>query len=246
MNEVEKYLLARDAQCVKNAGDPKLQYYARDYTDNLIRTNYIKNFTWLGRPILQYPMDLMVMQELIWQIKPDFIIETGIAFGGSTLFYASILDLIGGIGRVIAIDKEIRQANQETLRKSPVYGRMLLIEGSSTNDWVIEEVRRLVKPDNTIMVVLDSDHTEAHVLKELELYSPMVSVGSYIIVCDTAIELWAEKYPFPDRAWGKGNNPMTAVRKFLEQHKELEVDYEVETRAGITGHPNGWLRKVKL
>jgi cephalosporin hydroxylase len=245
INPTEEYIFERDIQTINNMGDSDLKMATRIMTDNLIRTNYIKSFIWLGRPIMQYPTDLMVMQELIWQLKPDFIIETGIAFGGSTAFYASILELNGKFGTVIAIDKEIREHNLEEIEKHPLRKRMWIIEGSSTAQWVIDEIKSIAACNFKIMVVLDSDHTEKHVTKELELYSPFVSVDSYLIVCDTAIEEWVEKYPFPDRPWGVGNNPATAVKKFMANRDNFVVDEDVENRAVITGHPGGWLRRIR-
>jgi cephalosporin hydroxylase len=241
----EQYFINRSEQIAKNKHDRQLKQDVRTITDSLIRTNYIKNFSWLGRPIMQYPTDMITMQELIWRIKPDFIIETGIAFGGSTVFYASMLEMIGGYGRVIAIDKEIREHNLKEIDNHPLRKRMWIIEGSSTAQWVTDEIRSIIKYGQVIMIILDSDHTEKHVTNELNLYSPFVSVGSYLIVCDTAIEQWADKYPFPDRPWGKGNNPATAVKKFMSNRDNFVVDEDVESRAVITGHPGGWLRRVK-
>jgi cephalosporin hydroxylase len=194
---------------------------------------------------MQYPGDLMVMQELIWRLQPNFIVETGVAFGGSVLFYASILEIIGGIGQVIGVDKEFRLHTTRAISRSLLRPRIHLIEDDSSSPRAFAKVKSIIGHISNAMVILDSNHTEAHVLKEMELYSQLVGVGGYMIVCDTAIELWADKYPFPDRPWGKGNNPMTAIWKFLESNKNFEIDKEVEMRAGITGHPNGWLRRVR-
>ncbi len=241
----EQYFINRSEQIAKNKHDRQLKQDVRTITDSLIRTNYIKNFSWLGRPIMQYPTDMITMQELIWRIKPDFIIETGIAFGGSIIFYASILEMIGGLGRVIAIDNDIREHNYTAIDEHQMRKRIHLIEGSSIASWVAEEVREITRCSSMTMVVLDSNHSEKHVLKELELYTPLVHVDSYCIVCDTAIEYWADKYPFPERPWGIGNNPATAVKKFLKGNDSFLPDLDIESQTVITGHPGGWLRKVR-
>ena len=245
MNNTTKYLTDRNKQVKKNWQDADLQMANRIMTDNLIRTNYIKNFTWLGRPVLQYPPDLMVMQELIWQLKPDFIVETGVAFGGSTVFFASMLELIGGLGQVIAVDIDVKPENHAEINKYNFSHRIKLIQADSTNFKTIKHINELIMIGKTVMVMLDSNHTEEHVLRELELYSPMVTVGSYLIVNDTSIEQWDERYPSPDRPWSKGNNPMTAVDKFMNQTDQFTYYYLAETRALITGSPNGWLKRIK-
>jgi len=245
MSNAEEYITNRDLQVEKNLHDTDLKMATHIMADNLIRTNYIKNFTWLGRPVLQYPTDLMVVQELIWQIKPNIIIETGLAMGGSAVFFSSILSCLGNGGQVVSIDVDIRKDAREALVPHPMADRITMIEGSSIDEKVVEQVRRKIHPGMAIMVVLDSNHTEEHVMKELYLYSPMVTIGSYLIVQDTAIEIWDEKYPSPNRPWGKGDNPMTAVKKFLEINNNFMVDKEIGTRALITGSSDGWLKRIK-
>jgi len=243
----DDYIEARNKQVEKNKTDSRLIGATYDYTKEIIRTNYVKNFTWMGRPILQYPSDMFVMQELIWEVKPETIIETGTAFGGTAIFYASVMSSLTGF--VITIDKEIRKHNRTAIEEHPIqYDQdgytwaVHIIEGDSVDPETIREVKELIR--YPVMVVLDSDHTHDHVLQELKLYSPLVSVGSYIVVFDTAIEIFMKKKP-KDRPWGPGNNPMTAVQEFMKGNDEFIVDTEVEARAGITGAPGGWLRRIK-
>jgi cephalosporin hydroxylase len=243
MNPTETYIHDRDEQVRLNLKDRDLRVNTEKFIPELVRTNYTKNFTWMGVPILQYPQDLMVMQELIWAIKPDYIIETGVAFGGMLVFYASILESIGD-GTVLGIDIDPRDYNMKILEKHPLRHRISVTKGSSTDKHVIEAVKDFVQKGK-VLVSLDSMHTHAHVLKELQLYSPLVSVGSYIVVFDTAIEEYGHFDKNQDRPWGPGNNPMTAVKEFMKGNEEFVVDREVEQRALITAAPGGFLRRVK-
>jgi cephalosporin hydroxylase len=206
---------------------------------------YSYNFTWLGRPIIQFPQDIIALQEIIWQVKPDLIIETGIAHGGSLIFYASILELIGGNGEVLGIDIDIREHNQVEIEKHPMYKRIDMIEGSSIDEKIAEQVYDFAKGRKRVMVFLDSMHTHDHVLKELKLYSPLVTKGSYLVVFDTVIEDMPEDF-FPDRPWGKGNNPKTAVWEFLKTTDRFEIDKEIENKLLITVAPDGFLKRVEI
>src|SRR5579864_8965224 len=172
---------------------------------------YSYNFSWLGRPVIQYPQDLIALQEIIWSVKPDLIVETGIAHGGSLVFYASLLELIGGPGKVIGIDNDIRAHNRAAIETHPLSGRISMVQGSSVNDAVARSAFDAAHDKERVLVILDSNHTHAHVLRELNLYSPLVRAGSYLIVFDTAIEHMPAE-AFPDRPWGPGNNPYTAVQ----------------------------------
>ena len=205
---------------------------------------YSYNFSWLGRPIVQYPQDMIAMQEIIWHIKPDLIIETGIAHGGSLILSASMLELIGGNGQVLGIDIDIREHNRVEIEKHPMFKRISMIEGSSIATEVIEKVKTYVYGRETVMVLLDSNHTHDHVLDELKLYSPFVSKGSYLVVFDTIIEDMPNEL-FNERPWGKGNNPKTAVHEFLKTHKEFEIDKDIENKLLITVAPGGYLKCVK-
>ena len=211
---------------------------------NSIDKKYTYNFTWLGRPIIQFPQDIIALQEIIWNVKPDLIIETGIAHGGSLIFSASMLELLGGNGHVLGIDIDIREHNRKEIERHPLFKRITMIQGSSTDPEIAKKVYAFAKDKKKILVVLDSFHTHDHVLKELELYSPLVCSESYLVVFDTIIEDLPEDY-FPDRSWGKGNNPKTAVWKFLKKNDRFVIDKEIENKLLITVAPDGYLKCVK-
>ncbi|MEK7991474.1 MAG: cephalosporin hydroxylase family protein [Thiotrichaceae bacterium] len=205
---------------------------------------YSYNFKWLGRPIIQYPQDIMAMQELIWEIQPDLIIETGIAHGGSLIFYASMLELLGNGGQVLGIDIDIRSHNRIEIEKHPMYKHITMLEGSSIDEKIIKQVYAFAKDKQRIMVTLDSNHTHEHVLKELQAYAPLVTKDSYLVVFDTIVEDMPEDF-FPDRPWEKGNNPKTAVWEFLKNNDRFEIDKTIETKLLITVAPDGYLKCIK-
>lgn len=208
------------------------------------RMKYSYNFTWLGRPIIQFPQDIVALQELIWQVKPDLIIETGIAHGGSLIFSASMLELLGGNGQVLGIDIDIREHNRVEIETHPMAKRITMLQGSSTDPEIVKKVHAFTKDKKKILVVLDSMHTHEHVAKELEFYSPFVSSGSFLIVFDTIIDDMPDDF-FPDRPWGKGNNPKTAVHEFLKKNDRFIIDKEIENKLLITVAPDGYLKCVK-
>jgi cephalosporin hydroxylase len=218
---------------------------------------YSYHFESLGRPIIQYPQDIVALQELIWQIKPDLIIETGIAHGGSLIMSASMLALLDiceaieagatmdpGKSRrkVLGIDIDIRAHNRAAIEAHPMASRIQMIEGSSIASEIIEQVLHVAQGHERILVCLDSNHTHDHVLAELEAYAPLVSIGSYCVVFDTIIEEMPAEM-FPDRPWGPGDNPKTAVHEFIAQHLEFEVDKSIQDKLLITVAPGGFLRK---
>lgn len=220
---------------------------------------YSYNFSWMGRPIIQYPQDMVAAQELIWQVKPDLIIEAGIAHGGSLILSASILAMLdyeeavesGTVldpkhpkRRVLGLDIDIRPHNRKAIEAHPMSGRIDMIEGSSTDPDVVSRVKQMAGDYETVMLFLDSNHTHDHVLGELNAYADLVSVGSYCVVFDTAIEDFpAEEYP--DRNWGPGNNPKTAVWEFLSQNSHFEMDKEMEHKILVTVAPDGYLKRVR-
>ncbi|MFH1903485.1 MAG: cephalosporin hydroxylase family protein [Candidatus Omnitrophota bacterium] len=232
-----------------NACDKKLKASARHFVLASAQPKYSYNFSWLGRPIIQYPQDIVAMQEIIWEVKPDLIIETGIAHGGSLILSASMLALLelSGVikkGKVLGIDIEIREHNRVEIEKHPLSDKIVMIEGSSIDKSIVKQVHAFAKNYNNILVCLDSMHTHDHVLTELNAYAPLVSKGSYCVVFDTLIEdLPADM--FPDRPWGKGNNPKTAVREYLKSHSEFELDKSIEHKLLITVAPDGYLKRVK-
>lgn len=220
----------------------------KEYLEELVKAKNAYNFFWLGVPIIQAPQDIQAMQEIIWEVKPDLIIETGVAWGGSILFSASMLTILESCGliedgKVIGIDIEIRPHNKKTIGEHPLSSRLILLEGSSTDEKIVEQVKSVAKTKKSVMVILDSNHTHDHVLSELKAYAPLVTKDSYVMVGDTGVEDLPEGST-SDRAWGKGNNPKTAVWEFLKENKDFEIDKLLESKLLITGSPDGYLKRV--
>lgn len=205
---------------------------------------YTYNFSWLDRPIIQYPEDLAVLQEIVWATRPDIIIETGVAHGGSLVFYASMLQLIGGNGVVVGIDIDIRSHNRQAISEHPLSGRIKLVQGSSIDPAIVREVNELAAPSSRRMVVLDSMHSHSHVLAELRAYSPLVRRGDYLVVLDTVVENMPKSF-FADRPWGPGDNPMTAVNQFLKENDRFALDTEIDDKLILSVAPGGYLRCIK-
>lgn len=244
MNKINEFINERNMN-LKNSKNNENLLKAKDFfLDETIKSKYSYNFNWMGIPIIQYPQDIVAMQELIWEIKPDLIIETGVAHGGSIIFYASMLELLGGDRKVIGIDIGIREHNRKRMEEHPMFKRIKLIEGSSTDEDTINQVKEIVKNYKKILVCLDSMHTHDHVLKELELYSSFVTKDSYLVVFDTIIEDLPDEL-WRDRPWGKGNNPKTAVFEFLKNNNKFIIDKDIENKLLITVAPSGYLKKIK-
>ena len=240
MNPIEEFKEEVLRNIAGLAGDKDVQALSRIWIREIARHRYAYNFTWLGRPVIQFPQDMMAIQELIWSIKPDVVIETGVAHGGSILFSASMLELVGGEGYVIGIDIDIRKHNRTEIEAHPLSRRVRLIEGSSVDNAVVSQVREMVGEGKKVLVILDSNHTHEHVLRELELFSPFVREGSYLVVYDTLIEDMPVDL-VGDRPWGPGNNPKTAVWEFLETNKRFKIDKDLEAKLSITVAPDGYL-----
>jgi cephalosporin hydroxylase len=201
------------------------------------RVSYM--ITWLGIPIIQLPEDILMMQDLIWKIKPNVIVETGTAHGGTAVFYASLQELLGN-GRVISIDLEIREHNRRAIQAHPMSKRITLIEGDSTDQRTVERVREMIRPTERVLVALDSNHTYKHVRQELENYAALVTPGSYIVVFDGIMEMLVDA-PNGKPGWAT-DNPATAIREFLMEHREFEVDPNCN-RLAATYSPGGFLRR---
>nr|NJM01496.1 cephalosporin hydroxylase [Desulfobacula sp.] len=230
------------------AKNDALKTSAGNFMKASLQPQYSYNFRWLGRPIIQYPQDIIAMQELIWRIKPDLIVETGIAHGGSVVFHASMMALLekcGDIkkGHVVAVDIDIRAHNKAEIENHPLASYITMIQGSSVDNDVIEKVKSIARGYSRILVSLDSNHTHAHVLGELEAYAPLVTPESYCVVFDTIIEDMPEDL-FPDRPWGRGNNPKTAVWQYLNSHPEFEIDRCIQDKLLITVAPDGYLKRI--
>ena len=226
----------------------ELKFTALAFMKASVGPKYSYSFSWLGRPIIQYPQDMIAMQELLWEVKPDLIIETGIAHGGSLIFYASILELIatctGHEGEVLGIDIDIRPHNRKAIEKHLMYKRINMIQGSSIAPEIVEQVVEKTKGKKRILVCLDSNHTHDHALAELEAYAQLTSVGSYCVVFETLIEDMGEA-AYPDRSWGVGNNPKTAVWEYLKKHPEFEINKSIDHKLLISVAPDGYLKRVR-
>lgn len=225
----------------------ELKSSAHNFMKVSLAPKYSYNFSWLGRPIIQYPQDMIAMQEIIWEVKPDLIIETGIAHGGSLIFSAAMLELVavctGSEGEVLGVDIDIRPHNRKAIEEHPMFKRISMIEGSSIAPEIVAKVIEKAKGKKRILVCLDSNHTHAHVLAELVAYAPLTSIGSYCVVMDTVIEDMPEGF-FPDRPWDKGDNPKTAVWEYLKTHSEFEIDKSIQYKLLITVAPDGYLKRV--
>ena len=245
MDPITQFKQERAADIAAMAGDEALKQKSLDWMLHADKYKYTYNYTWLGRPIIKFPSDIVATQQIVWDVKPDLIIETGIAHGGSLILSASLLEMIGGQGRVLGIDIDIREHNRKEIEAHPMMKRIDMIEGSSVAEDVMARVRAAAAKAKCVMVFLDSLHTHDHVLKELELYAPLVSVGSYMVLPDTFIEYFPKGYYAHNRPWDVGNNPMTALRAFLEKNKDFEIDRELCDKLMITEAFDGYLRRVR-
>lgn len=251
--------------------DTELHKRTSDWRLAARKHKYAYHFEWLGRPVIQYPQDIIAIQEIVWKVRPDLIIETGIAHGGSLILSASMLAMIdyceaGEAGetldpfntqrRVLGIDIDIRQHNRIAIEAHPMSHRIDMIQGSSISPEVVKQVQETARGYKRVLIFLDSNHTHEHVLAELEAYAPLTSMGSYCVIFDTVIEDMPDD-AFPDRPWGKGNNPKTAVREYLRRLKEegrtasdgaplhFEINKMMENKLIITVAPDGYLKRVK-
>lgn len=259
MTPYEKFVKESADEIELQAADKELAASTLAWISQANTGKYSYHFEWLGRPIIQYPQDMVAMQELIWQIKPDLIIETGIAHGGSLILNASMLALLDmadaikeGVSinpseskrKVLGIDIDIRQHNRVAIEAHPMASRIQMIQGSSIAPDVVEQVQSIAAMHSRILVFLDSNHTHAHVLAELEAYAPLTSIGSYCVVFDTVVEDMPASM-FPNRPWGPGNNPKTAVWEYLKTHEGFEIDKSIQHKLLITVAPDGYLKRAK-
>jgi cephalosporin hydroxylase len=249
MNAIKQFEEERKDRIAMNGKDAKLKNLAQQWlTESMIKQS-VYNFSWLGRPIIQTPNDIMALQEIIWDVKPDMIIETGIAHGGSLILSASILTLLEACGeiengQVLGIDIDIREHNKKAIEEHPMSKKITMFEGSSIDNEMIERVYEFAKKGKKILVCLDSNHTHDHVMAELKAYSPLTSIGSYCIVFDTLVEDMPTEFS-NDRPWDKGNNPKTAVWEFLKKNDDFEIDKSIENKILVTVAPDGYLKKIK-
>lgn len=238
----EDYRNEKRERIANFAEDKEFRALSVAWRTQALERKYMNNFSWLGRPMIQLPTDAMAMQEIIWAVKPDLVIETGVAHGGSVILSASILELLGQ-GQVLGIDIDIRAHNRTAIESHPLAHRISLIEGSSIDPAVIAQVQSLAAGKRTL-VFLDSNHTHEHVLAELNAYAELVSVDSYCVVFDTFVEDLPDDYIWTDRPWGKGNNPKTAVWEWLKTNSNFQIDKSIEDKLLITSAPDGFLRRI--
>ena len=239
--------------------DTDLQALSRVWVREATPYKWAYNFSWLGRPAIQFPNDTWALQELVWQIRPDLIIETGIAHGGSLIYSASLLALLDLCDateqgelldprkpkrKVLGIDIDIRAHNREAIEAHPLFARIDMLEGSSIAEDTITKVRKIASGYKRVLVCLDSNHTHDHVLAELEAYAPLVTAGSYCIVFDTLIEDTPEQLSAADRPWGPGNSPKSAVHAFLKSNSDFEIDSRIDKKLLITVAPDGFLKRI--
>lgn len=249
MSEHEKFKRECADEIIRMGDDPELAAATRSWMDRANRAKYSYHFEWMGRPVIQYPQDVLALQEIIWSVKPDLIIETGIAHGGSLILSASILELNAISGgpqdaQVLGVDIDIRAHNRAAIEAHPLARRISMIQGSSVAPEVVSAVKAKAAGKRSVLVILDSNHTHDHVLAELEAYADLTTVGSYCIVFDTVIEDMPED-AFDDRPWSKGNNAKTAAWVFLERHPEFEIDKNIQHKLQITVAPDGYLRRIR-
>ena len=244
MNPIEEFKQERTDAINAMSNDSELKKKSVDWMLHADKYKYTYNFTWMGRPIIKYPQDIVIMQELIWNVKPDLIIETGIAHGGSIIFSSSMMELLGNGGKVIAVDIDIRKHNREEIEKHPMMKNITMLEGSSVDEKIVKQIADYAKNFKKVMVVLDSNHSHEHVYRELELYASLVSVGSYILLPDTFVEFFPKGY-VTDRPWDVGNNPYTAMEAFLKTTSQFVKDEELTNKLLITeALGGGYLKRI--
>ena len=248
MSEYDKFKNDCAAEIARMGSDRDLAVETLSWMSRVNRAKYTYHFEWMGRPIIQYPQDILAVQEIIWSVKPDLIVETGIAHGGSLILSASMLELNAVSGgpqdaQVLGIDIDIRAHNREAIETHPMSRRITMIEGSSIAPEVISQVKAKATGKRSVLVMLDSNHTHDHVLSELEAYANLATAGSYCVVFDTLIEDMPADAT-SDRPWARGNNPKTAVWDFLKRHPEFEIDKSMQHKLLITVAPDGYLKRL--
>jgi cephalosporin hydroxylase len=245
-HEIKKFQQEVSQNIQQQASKMELGFnFVKDTAD----TKYTYNFSWMGRPIIQFPQDMIALQEIIWEVKPDMIIETGIAHGGSLIFSASMLTLLEACGeiengKVLGIDIDIREHNKKAIEAHPMSKKITMFQGSSIDEEMIQKVHEFAKKGKKMLIILDSNHTHEHVLTELKAYANLASIGSYCCVYDTIVEDMPEN-SFPNRPWDKGNNPKTAVWEYLKECDNFVIDKDIENKLLITVAPDGYLKRVK-
>jgi cephalosporin hydroxylase len=246
----EAYKKDIESRLNQSESDQALKVVKKDLLNQMNWHKYAYNFTWFGRPVIQIPQDTITFQELIWEVQPDLIIETGIAHGGSLIFSASMLALLELFGLVqnpvaVGVDIEIRSHNRKAIEKHPANKWVRMIEGSSIEQSIVSQVHEIAKQKERVMVFLDSNHTHAHVLAELQAYATLVTIGSYCIVLDTGVEDIDPTAIAPGREWCKGNSPKSALNEFLKCNSDFELDQFYHEKSWVTSAPGGFIKRVR-
>ena len=259
MDPISQFQNERSATIKSYRDDAEFNRLSQQWLQESMAKRYVYNFDWLGRPIIQYPQDMVAVQEIIWATRPDVVIETGIAHGGSLIFSASVLAMLDYADavesgtvldptrpsrRVVGVDIDIRSHNLDAIKRHPMNSRITMIQGSSTADETVDQVRDAVGDAKRVMVCLDSMHTHDHVLAELEYYAPLVTPGCYCIVFDTFVEDMPQDF-FADRPWNVGDNPKTAVHEWLARNAHFEIDRHMASKLQVTVAPDGFLQRIK-
>lgn len=242
---IQQFQAERNEDIEKMGKDSDLRKKSLDWMLCADKYKYTYNFSWMGRPIIKFPSDIVIQQEIMWKIKPDLVIETGIAHGGSIIFTASMMEMMGIDGEVIGIDIDIRSHNRLEIEKHPMKKRITMFEGNSVDNNIIAEVREIANTKSRVMVILDSLHSHDHVYKELCAYAPMTSIGSYCILPDTFIEFFPKGYYSKTRPWDVGDNPYTAMKEYLAGNNQFEIDHSLTSKAMITETIDGYLKRVR-
>lgn len=257
MDPVSKFNEERHSSIASYAEDQEFRSLSRQWVELSMERRYVYNFDWLGRPIIQYPQDMVALQEIVWKTRPDIIVETGIAHGGSLVLHASLLSLLdiadaaaskqhvdpfSDRRKVIGVDIDIRAHNRAAISSHPLSHKITMIEGSSIDGRIVERVKAEIAPGKRVMVCLDSMHTHNHVLSELRSYGPLVSPACYCVVFDSFIEDLPVDF-FADRPWNVGNSPKTAIRQYLSEQSCFEVDDVIHQKLLVTAAPGGYLRR---
>lgn len=242
---IQSFSDERNADIQRMGADQEFRNKSIEWMIHADRYKYTYNYTWMGRPIIKFPNDMVIQQELMWELKPDLVIETGIAHGGSIIFTASMMEMMGIDGEVVGIDVDIRPHNRKEIEAHPMMKRITMYEGDSVSDAMVDRVRTHTKDKRCVMVILDSLHSHDHVYKELLAYAPMTTLGSYCILPDTFIEFFPKGYYSDTRPWDVGDNPHTAMKQFIGETDMFEVDHARTNKAMITETIDGYLKRVK-
>jgi cephalosporin hydroxylase len=245
VDPVSQFFSERAADIERMGNDEALRRKSLDWMLHADQYKYTYNFTWMGRPIIKFPADMVIQQELMWKLKPDLVIETGIAHGGSIIFTASMMEMMGIDGEVVGVDIDIRPHNRALIEAHPMMKRITMYEGSSTDPAMVKKVQRHAAGKKCVMVILDSLHSHAHVYDELKAYASLVTVGSYCVLPDTFIEFFPKGYYSDTRPWDVGNNPYTAMKQYLSETDMFETDRSLTSKAMITETIDGYLRRIK-